>query len=77
MKARGKWHGSIAFPVALLWQDDAFRQQSEMAISRADSRPRLCRIDVPTLTLCGADDRLCNFETCNDRPARRLGWRVP
>ena len=38
---------------------DTFRSQSELAISRADSRPRLGDILVPTLVLCGADDRLC------------------
>lgn len=38
---------------------DTFRSQSELAISRADSRPRLGAIHVPTLVLCGADDRLC------------------
>jgi len=38
---------------------DAFRQQSEMAIHRADSRPRLPEIAVPTLVLCGEDERLC------------------
>jgi pimeloyl-ACP methyl ester carboxylesterase len=37
-----------------------FRQQSEIAIRRADSRPRLADITVPTLVLCGAEDRLCS-----------------
>jgi pimeloyl-ACP methyl ester carboxylesterase len=42
---------------------DTFRQQSEIAIHRADSRPRLAAIGVPTLVLCGEDDQLCLAET--------------
>lgn len=38
---------------------DTFRAQSEMAIHRADSRPRLSGIAVPTLVLCGGEDRFC------------------
>lgn len=38
---------------------ETFRSQSEIAISRADSRPRLPAIRVPTLVLCGAEDKLC------------------
>lgn len=38
---------------------DAFRRHSEFAIGRADGRPRLAAIAVPTLVLCGEDDRLC------------------
>lgn len=41
---------------------DAFRQQSEIAIRRADSRPRLSQIAVPTLVLCGEEERLCAVE---------------
>ena len=37
----------------------AMRRQTELAINRADSRPRLGAIAVPTLVLCGAEDRLC------------------
>ncbi len=37
----------------------AFASQSEVAIHRADSRPRLGAIAVPTLVLCGEDDQLC------------------
>ncbi len=33
--------------------------QSEVAIRRADSRPRLHRIAVPTLVVCGAHDAMC------------------
>jgi pimeloyl-ACP methyl ester carboxylesterase len=36
-----------------------FRDQIEIAINRADSRPRLGAIDVPTLVACGAEDRVC------------------
>lgn len=38
---------------------EAMRRQTELAINRADSRPRLGAIAVPTLVLCGAEDRLC------------------
>jgi len=38
---------------------EAFRQQSEIAIHRADSRPRLGAIAAPTLVLCGAEEKLC------------------
>ena len=38
---------------------DAMRRHTELAIHRADSRPRLGAIAVPTLVLCGAEDRLC------------------
>jgi pimeloyl-ACP methyl ester carboxylesterase len=36
--------------------------QSEVAIRRADSRPRLKDIAVPTLVLCGIDDGVCQPE---------------
>jgi len=36
-----------------------YRQQTQMTLTRADSRPRLSRIGVPTLVLCGAQDRVC------------------
>jgi len=39
---------------------ETFRRQSEIAIHRADSRPRLSAISVPTLVLCGEGDRLCS-----------------
>lgn len=35
-----------------------FARQTEAAIGRADSRPGLSRIDVPTLVLVGEDDKL-------------------
>jgi pimeloyl-ACP methyl ester carboxylesterase len=38
---------------------DVLASQTEVAIYRADSRPRLPSIDVPTLVLCGADDGIC------------------
>ncbi len=37
----------------------AYRRQNDLAISRADSRPRLHRIGMPVLLLSGADDPLC------------------
>jgi pimeloyl-ACP methyl ester carboxylesterase len=38
---------------------DALASQTEVAIHRADSRPRLPQIEVPTLVLCGQDDGIC------------------
>ncbi len=37
----------------------AFAQQTELIISRADSGPRLKRLSLPILALCGAEDALC------------------
>jgi pimeloyl-ACP methyl ester carboxylesterase len=39
---------------------DALASQTEVAIHRADSRPRLPKIEVPTLVLCGQDDGICH-----------------
>lgn len=55
---------------------EAFRQQSEMAIARADSRPRLARIAMPTLVLCGEDDRLCSVEAHRELAAGIPGARL-
>ena len=38
---------------------ESYRQQTRMTLDRADSRPRLRRIAVPTLVLCGSRDRIC------------------
>ncbi len=38
---------------------DAFAQQTELIISRADSCPRLKKLTLPLLALCGAEDALC------------------
>lgn len=38
---------------------DVLASQSEVAIHRADSRPRLGQISVPTLVLRGEDDDIC------------------
>ncbi|MBK8084119.1 MAG: alpha/beta fold hydrolase [Devosia sp.] len=38
---------------------ESFRQQVEIAARRNDSRPRLSQIAVPTLVLCGEEDRVC------------------
>lgn len=55
---------------------ETFRRQSEMAIGRADSRPRLGRIAVPTLVLCGEDDRLCSAEVHREVAAAIPGARL-
>lgn len=55
---------------------EAFRQQSEMAIARADSRPRLARIAMPTLVLCGEDDRLCSVDAHRELAAGISGARL-
>ncbi|WP_317186793.1 alpha/beta fold hydrolase [Devosia sp. BK] len=41
---------------------DVLAEQSEIAIARADSRPRLAAIAVPTLVLAGADEQVCPLE---------------
>jgi pimeloyl-ACP methyl ester carboxylesterase len=38
---------------------DAFADQTEVAIERVDSRPRLSSIRVPTLVLAGTHERVC------------------
>lgn len=55
---------------------EAFRQQSEMAIHRADSRPRLPALDVPTLVMCGEDERLCSVEVHREMAQRVPGARL-
>ena len=41
---------------------EALAEQAEIAINRADSRPRLAAIGVPTLVLAGEDERVCPIE---------------
>jgi pimeloyl-ACP methyl ester carboxylesterase len=41
---------------------EAFARQERAIISRADSRPQLASIDVPTLVLTGAEDALITLE---------------
>jgi pimeloyl-ACP methyl ester carboxylesterase len=38
---------------------EVFATQTEVAISRADSRPRLAALKMPVLALCGEEDALC------------------
>lgn len=55
---------------------ETFRQQTEIAISRADSRPRLGAIRVPTLVLCGAEDKLCTPAVHEEMAAGITGARL-
>jgi pimeloyl-ACP methyl ester carboxylesterase/predicted ester cyclase len=41
---------------------EALASQSEVAIHRRDSRPRLADIKVPTLILAGEDEQVCSLE---------------
>ena len=41
---------------------DVFRDQSHAIRQRRDQSDALRRVDVPTLVLCGEDDRLCPIE---------------
>lgn len=41
---------------------EALAEQAEIAINRADSRPRLAAIGMPTLVLAGEDERVCPIE---------------
>jgi pimeloyl-ACP methyl ester carboxylesterase len=54
----------------------SYAQQAEIAISRADSRPRLPRLTMPTLVLCGATDSVCpvdrHREIADAMPAAEL-----
>jgi pimeloyl-ACP methyl ester carboxylesterase len=38
---------------------EVFATQTELVISRADSRPRLAALKMPVLALCGEEDALC------------------
>jgi pimeloyl-ACP methyl ester carboxylesterase len=49
-----------------------FAEQVEIAINRVDSRPRLPRIDVPTLVACGVEDGICPPEL-----SREIAAAVP
>jgi pimeloyl-ACP methyl ester carboxylesterase/predicted ester cyclase len=72
---RGGWPRSIApqnlerqdlIDTAVTMAEDAgvetLRQQVEMGIQRADSRPRLAKIGVPTLVLAGEAEQVCTLE---------------
>jgi pimeloyl-ACP methyl ester carboxylesterase len=48
---------------------EVFASQSEVAIHRADSRPRLKDITVPALVLCGEDDVVCRPEVHREMAA--------
>ena len=55
---------------------ETYHQQTRMTLDRADSRPRLSQIYVPTLVLCGAQDRTCppamSIAIANAIPQARL-----
>jgi len=55
---------------------EAYRQQTRMTLTRVDSRPRLSRINAPTLVMCGALDRICppamSIALADDIPGARL-----
>jgi pimeloyl-ACP methyl ester carboxylesterase len=55
---------------------EAFRTQSEAAHHRADSRPRLRSIRVPTLVLCGEDDLLCPVDAHREMADGILGAQL-
>jgi pimeloyl-ACP methyl ester carboxylesterase len=54
----------------------AFETQLRIAANRADSRPRLSAIAVPTLIVCGTEDRICppamSIEMADAIPHARL-----
>lgn len=53
-----------------------YDQQTAITLSRIDSRPRLRLLTMPTLILCGADDRICppalSIEMADAIPHTRL-----
>ncbi|MGV3575386.1 MAG: alpha/beta fold hydrolase [Devosia sp.] len=54
---------------------DVLAEQSEVAIHRADSRPRLGLIEVPTLILAGEDEQVCRLEAHEELAACIPGAR--
>lgn len=50
-------------------------EQAEISIHRADSRPRLGAITVPTLILAGADEQVCSLEAHEELAAGIVGAR--
>jgi pimeloyl-ACP methyl ester carboxylesterase len=54
----------------------AYRDQTRITLTRADSRPRLGRLHMPTLIVCGAQDSICppalSIETARAIPGARL-----
>ena len=54
----------------------AYHEQTQATLYRVDSRPRLARLSMPVLVLCGAEDRLCppalSVETARSIPHARL-----
>lgn len=55
---------------------EAYREQTLATLNRVDSRPRLARLTMPVLLLCGAEDRLCppalSIEMTQSIPHARL-----
>lgn len=71
--------GSVANVVramALACGPETFERQQRAIMSRADSRPRLSKIDCPTIVICGADDALMpreiHAELANGIPGAKL-----
>jgi len=54
---------------------ETLAQQAEIAIHRADSRPRLGAIAVPTLILAGADEQVCPLAAHEELAAGIAGAR--
>jgi pimeloyl-ACP methyl ester carboxylesterase len=50
---------ALGVTMAITVGPDAFAEQAEIAIARADSRPRLPALKMPTLVLCGSADTIC------------------
>jgi pimeloyl-ACP methyl ester carboxylesterase len=69
-------HRDLIIAMATALGLETFDDQSEMAINRADSRPRLASIAVPTLVLCGAKDQLCTPDIHRDMAAAIPGARL-
>lgn len=54
---------------------DVLAEQSDVAIHRNDSRPRLGAIDVPTLILAGEDEQVCSLDAHAELAAGISGAR--
>ena len=66
----------LAHSMAADASDDSWQRQTAITLSRADSRPRLSSIGVPTLVICGAGDRICPPEMSREIAAAIPGARL-
>jgi pimeloyl-ACP methyl ester carboxylesterase len=59
LRAEAGAHARLLAEMARDTPAEVYAQQTAITLSRRDSRGRLDQIDVPTLVLCGENDRTC------------------